>query len=50
MNVVYLVLFYANGEYYDWSCRASGTRCVFMGVYVGEEWLSYVLLGVFVVF
>jgi peroxin-10 len=49
-NAAHLALFYANGEYYDWSCRASGTRRAFTGAYAGEERPSYALLGVFVAF
>ena len=49
-NAAHLALFYAYGEYYDWSRRASGTRLAFTGAYAGEERPSYALLGVFVAF
>ena len=49
-NVAHLALFYAYGEYYEWSARVSGTRKVFTGAYAGEERPSYALLGVFLAF
>ena len=49
-NAAHLALFYVYGEYYEWSCRASGTRRVFTGAYAGEERPSYAVLGMFVAF
>lgn len=49
-NAAHLALFYVYGEYYDWSCRASGTRHAFTGAYAGEDRPSYAVLGMFIAF
>lgn len=49
-NAAHVALFYAYGEYYEWSCRAAGVRRAFTGAYAGEERPSYAVLGAFVAF
>lgn len=49
-NAAHLALFYVYGEYYEWSCRASGTRRAFTGAYAGDDRPSYAVLGVFIAF
>ena len=49
-NAAHLALFYVYGEYYDWSCRASGTRRAFTGAHAGEDRPSYAVLGMFIAF